>query len=818
MNDPRSDPSGKAPLPPGIPDISGTVLDGRYQIGPVLGAGGMGAVFEARHLRLDRRVAVKVLKPTLMHRDDYVARFLREARSASKIRHPNVVEILDYGEMTDRTVYTVMELLLGEDLSSRLKRVGRMSWGQSRWILVQIVRALHAAHSQGIIHRDIKPANCFLLAGVQGQELVKVLDFGIAKLDQLEADERPLTGTSEILGTPSYMAPEMARGISADPRSEVYSVGVLAYRMLGGKVPFDGNNAFDVLLQHATQPPPPLQSLVPDLPHKVVELVHLLLQKDPETRPQDMAKVEELMLSIGVDGKPCDPSTQSVYPMHPSSSGSAPLPRSVIGSGIHPTPSGSLSAPPTPPPFGIKGRDPTAKGMTVRPPGGPRRARSSGPSPAPHPNPSDSGSSALGTANTVFSPPPARSSTSSPSLPSERPTAPPLKSPGFSKPRAPRLDGSGPPGPRKPGARRPGLPSKVAEPEATDRTMLTPSPVYKPPSRPSGSPPRPSPSQPDVVDRTVLRPQSTGPAGNQTGAPSAPPPAPAPAPAPNSDGADKTVVHMAGGPRAAAAEPPGVERTVVHMAPSAPPAPPPGAVDRTMIHPSPSEGGGDLADRTMIQPPSAAMGGGPIEGDRPKRTLMLDGPEPAKNLTDRTMVLDPSAGDPLELMGAAEGNANPVTSGRTQIVEINDATRAQFLAAAGIDPQTAGQGAPQPAPPSATPFPHNYAAQSGPIPVGDHDLDSGRSGSGRWIMLALLGGLLAVGAGGLLAWMLFANDDDDTVAAADDGEPAADDDEPAADDGEPAADDGEPAADDGEPAADDGEPAADDGEPAADDG
>ncbi|MCA9654655.1 MAG: serine/threonine protein kinase, partial [Myxococcales bacterium] len=408
MSDPSSDPS-KAPLPPGIPDISGTVLDGRYQIGRVLGAGGMGAVFEARHLRLDRRVAVKVLKPTLMHRDDYVKRFLREARAASKIRHPNVVEIIDYGEMSDRTVYTVMELLLGEDLSSRLKRVGRMSWSQSRWILVQIVRALHAAHSQGIIHRDIKPANCFLLAGVEGQELVKVLDFGIAKLDQLEADERPLTGTSEILGTPSYMAPEMARGISADARSEVYSVGVLAYRMLGGKVPFDGNNAFDVLLQHATQPPPPLQRLAPDLPPQVVELVHQPLPKDPEARPQDMAKVEELMLSIDANGQPCDPSTQSVYPMHPSSSGSAPLPRAVIGSGIHPTPSGSLIAPPTPPPFGV--RDPAAKGLTMPPPGG--------------------------------GGPPRSPAAPSGSLASGRPTAPPLRPPGSPPATGPELSSLG---------------------------------------------------------------------------------------------------------------------------------------------------------------------------------------------------------------------------------------------------------------------------------------------------------------------------------------------------------------------------------------
>ena len=241
MSDVRSNSSEpEEVLPRGVPNLSGTIVDGRYQIGGVLGTGGMGAVFEAQHLRLGRKVALKVLKPTLMHRDDYVERFKREATSASKIRHPNVVEIIDTGVLPDSTVYTVMELLVGEDLARRLKRVGRLPWPHTRWLLVQIVRALYAAHSNGIIHRDIKPANCFLIGEIVGQEFVKVLDFGIAKLDQLDAGERALTGTSEILGTPSYMAPEMARGISADARSEVYSVGVLAYRMLSGRVPFSG--------------------------------------------------------------------------------------------------------------------------------------------------------------------------------------------------------------------------------------------------------------------------------------------------------------------------------------------------------------------------------------------------------------------------------------------------------------------------------------------------------------------------------------------------------------------------------------------------
>jgi serine/threonine protein kinase len=506
-------------LPRGVPNLTGAIVDGRYQIGSILGTGGMGAVFEALHLRLGRRVAVKVLKPTLMHRDDYIERFKREASSASKIHHPNVVEIFDNDVMPDGTLYTVMELLVGEDLGRRLKRVGRLSWPQSRWILVQVVRALHAAHTQGIIHRDIKPANCFLIAGTEGQELVKVLDFGIAKLDQLDAGERALTGTSEILGTPSYMAPEMARGVSADARSEVYSAGVLAYRMLGGQVPFDGNNAFDVLLQHATQAPPPLQGLAPHLPPKVVELVHLLLQKDPATRPQSMQEVERLLLSLDDNGQPCEPNPQSVYPVHPGSSGSAPIPRG-LGGGIHNTPSGSLlPPPPTPPPMN---RNVAMPGLTATPmaaaraparPVAPAASRPQAPvlrPPAPTPPPKPAGDQGLANAKTMFAPAPA----------SHRPSPPVAQPAGgagaFSKPAAPRLDRPGAPPPgdsdktmvegmSRQAAPRPTAMRLPAEPDLEDRTLLAPSTSTRP-----AAPIVPPivQSQPEPADRTMIQPSS----------------------------------------------------------------------------------------------------------------------------------------------------------------------------------------------------------------------------------------------------------------------------------------------------------------------
>ncbi|MEM7158612.1 MAG: serine/threonine-protein kinase [Myxococcota bacterium] len=873
MVDPSSNPA-KAPLPPGIPNISGTVLDGRYEIGSVLGAGGMGAVFEARHLRLDRRVAVKVLKPTLMHRDDYVARFLREARAASKIQHPNVVEIIDYGEMTDRTVYTVMELLIGEDLSRRLKRSGRMNWAQSRWILVQIVRALHAAHSQGIIHRDIKPANCFIVAGMAGQELVKVLDFGIAKLDEATAgDQRVLTGTSEILGTPSYMAPEMARGISADARSEVYSVGVLAYRMLAGKVPFDGNNAFDVLLQHATQPAPPLDKAAPDVPPAVVKLVHDLLEKDPEVRPQDMAKVEELMLALDLNGQPCASTAHPVYPVHPSSSGSAPMSPSAIGSGIHPTPSGSLSIPS--PAKALANAKLGARGMTVPPAGGGRAARPASsavaakPAAPPLRPPTGSRPAAPAPPATGRPNPPGAAAAARPSRPdktefvaapirppgAKKPGGPVLpgggKKPAFAKPAAPRLGtpGAGPAAPRPappqpikpPGAPRPpaaaaparpaSVPARAPTPAPPPAAAPKPAPVLTPAPAPVAAPaPAPAP-MPATADKTVMAPAPTGPS------PSTPrvPPAAAQAPvdrtvvhyvdtpgqsgampsAPAGGGVDHTVVHAApAGPGGGSAN---VDRTVVHMMDGS--VPPASNVDRTVLHAAPDfsdDGTTDLlAERTMIHAPPEGVTGGAAGGGR-KRTLMLDGPPAGKDMADRTMILDSAAGNPLEQL--AQANHGPDLSGGTQIVEMDDATRAQFLAAAGIQPggqaaPAVAQGVPQTNPPPGNPAvqaptnpppgmaPVGYGAgvaASGPIPIHDPNADSGGMGTGRWALIAVFGALLAIGAGGLLAWVLFSGDDKDDVAAKSSDEAKAD----SADESTPAAADEPKEGDDAAPSDD----------------
>jgi serine/threonine protein kinase len=296
MASPPDDPRNVSRL---LVELSGTVLEQRYELGRVLGSGEMGAVFEGRHLRLDRPVAIKVLRPGLAEHDEYVARFLREAKAASKIRHRNVAEILDYGEASAGLVYSVMELLVGQDLEQLLhaQPEERLPWARACELLVQITSGLEAAHGQGIIHRDIKPANCFLTEE-DGEPVVKLVDFGIAKLEEGDQTHQ-LTATAQVLGTPSYIAPEIARTKSpASPRSDIYALGVLAYRMLTGRVPFTADTVSELLLRARFDPVPPMRALVPDLPRAVEELVLELLAKEPEQRPPDMLTVRQRLLML----------------------------------------------------------------------------------------------------------------------------------------------------------------------------------------------------------------------------------------------------------------------------------------------------------------------------------------------------------------------------------------------------------------------------------------------------------------------------------------------------------------------------------------
>jgi eukaryotic-like serine/threonine-protein kinase len=263
---------------------AGSILAGRYRVERLIGEGGMGEVYLATHLVIDKPVAVKVLAPEQMRRDRTVTRFLQEAKAASKIRHPNVVDITDFGE-SDGCAFFVMEYLEGEDLDHLLKREGRISWERTRAILVQLLEALGAAHRAGVVHRDIKPHNCFITPSPHGDEVVKVIDFGIAKL-RIEGSEEQLTRTGAIMGTAEYMSPEQGLGQDIDGRSDLYSVGVILYRMLTGTVPYLGPNPMAILYQHIHGEIPSPSAAAPEagISPGVQALMRRALAKDRDMR------------------------------------------------------------------------------------------------------------------------------------------------------------------------------------------------------------------------------------------------------------------------------------------------------------------------------------------------------------------------------------------------------------------------------------------------------------------------------------------------------------------------------------------------------
>jgi len=283
-------------------EMIGSVLSERYRILDVIGDGGMGRVYAAEHVTLRRKLAIKVLKPELARVEGNVERFLQEARAASTIAHPNVVDILDFGRVPGGPVYFVMEFLEGEDLAMLLRRQIRLPWPRVQQIVLQVVRGLHAAHKCGVIHRDMKPANIYLVRRPDGSESVKLLDFGIAKWvspDGLGS----LTGEGSVFGTARYMSPEQASGLPVDGRSDVYAVGVFTYEMLTGRPPFDSDNFMRVATQHINEPILPPRDMAPDagISEIVEALVMRALAKNPADRYPSMAELEAAILGASYD-------------------------------------------------------------------------------------------------------------------------------------------------------------------------------------------------------------------------------------------------------------------------------------------------------------------------------------------------------------------------------------------------------------------------------------------------------------------------------------------------------------------------------------
>lgn len=266
----------------------GAVLDGRYAVKHLLADGGMGSVYEAEQLALERRVAIKIVPG-----DRDSARVFTEAKTMARIRHPNVVEVHDVGRHDD-AVFVVMELLEGQDLGEILREGARMPWSRARGLILQIVSALAAAHRQGIVHRDIKPSNCFVVAGHAAHEdFVKLLDFGIATSIDRASDH-----DGAVMGTVAFVAPELACGKPASCRSDVYSVGVLLYRMLTGRVPFRGKTSREVFRKHVDDEPPPPRKFEPSIPVAVESAILRCLIKEPSERMPSMEALHSELVSI----------------------------------------------------------------------------------------------------------------------------------------------------------------------------------------------------------------------------------------------------------------------------------------------------------------------------------------------------------------------------------------------------------------------------------------------------------------------------------------------------------------------------------------
>ncbi|MVU79832.1 protein kinase [Nocardia sp. ET3-3] len=287
---------------------NGAMIADRYRLQRLIATGGMGQVWEALDTRLDRRVAVKVLKAEFSTDPTFRQRFRTEARTTAQLNHPGIASIYDYGETQDPSggeiAYLVMEFVQGEPLNAVLSRLNRLSVAQGLDMLEQTGRALQVAHLAGVVHRDVKPGN--ILVTPTGQ--VKITDFGIAKA----VDASPVTKTGMVMGTAQYIAPEQATGEDATAASDVYSLGVVGYEALSGARPFTGDGALTVAMKHVREAPPPLPA---DLPPNVRELIEITMAKDPGQRYTDGGEFADAVAAVRSGRRPTPPGGIPVTPM-----------------------------------------------------------------------------------------------------------------------------------------------------------------------------------------------------------------------------------------------------------------------------------------------------------------------------------------------------------------------------------------------------------------------------------------------------------------------------------------------------------------------
>jgi serine/threonine-protein kinase len=347
----------------------GEIIEGKYRIVRLVGEGGMGAVYEGENTRIKRKVAIKVLHSAVAEKTEVVQRFEREAQAAGRIGSEHIVEVLDLGNLPSSERYMVMEFLEGEDLTTRIKRRRRLAPEECVPILVQVLEGLGAAHEAGIVHRDLKPDNIFILASRAGRpDFVKLLDFGVSKFTSIET-EMSMTRTGAVMGTPYYMSPEQAKGGRVDQRSDLYAIGVVAYQMLTGRVPFTAGSFNELLFKIVLEAPEPVAQIAPEVHPGFVAIVGRAMEREPDQRFQSAREFQQALIQwqaahaphagfgmSGVDLPAAGVPSRLLGPA-PGYAGAPHAPTAATGAELAHTPGAGVPALGTRTPMGIGGPD-----------------------------------------------------------------------------------------------------------------------------------------------------------------------------------------------------------------------------------------------------------------------------------------------------------------------------------------------------------------------------------------------------------------------------------------------------------------------------